>query len=266
MTDSLLEIEGLSVTYRSERAPVSALDDVSFAMARERLGIVGESGSGKSTLGRAILGLLPPTARIDAAAIRFDGMDLDRRSGRRGRGLRGRRIGLVPQHPAQSLNPLITVGGHLRELCRIHLGLRGAAADTLGRDLLEAVGLTETDRVWRAYPHEVSGGMAQRVAIALALLPEPDLVVADEATSALDAITRLEITALLDALAQARGMAVIMISHDLSLVRRWCNRVLVMQRGRIVDRRDCAALEDSPHPYTRQLLAARPRLERRADG
>lgn len=262
MSDHLLSIEELRITYRTDHGPVHAVDGLTFDMDRERLGLVGESGSGKSSLARAIIGLLPRTAQISAARLAFDGMDATARSRRQMRRLRGRHIGLIPQHPLQALNPMLTIGRHVREVCRQHLRSGGATAQRLGLEALDAARLSDPHRVWRAYPHELSGGMAQRVMIALALLPEPDLLIADEPTSALDAVTRHEIVDLLLELAGTRGMAVLMISHDLTMVSRLCDRILVMQDGQIVDRTQSATMEETTHPYTRTLLDARPRLER----
>jgi peptide/nickel transport system ATP-binding protein len=259
MSAGLLEIEDLRLRFGGER-PFDALSGVGFAMGRERLGIVGESGSGKSLTARAILRLLPPGAVMTARRIVFDGIDL-LAAGEAGlRTLRGRRIGLVLQDPRFSLNPVMPVGRQIAEAYRAHSRASRREAREKALAMLEAVRIREPTRVYDLYPHEISGGMGQRVMIATMLAPDPDLLIADEPTSALDVTVAIEVLSILDAEVRRRGMGLIFISHDLDLVAGFCDRVLVMERGRIVENCPAAALERAQHPYTRRLLAARPQL------
>ncbi|EPX87652.1 ABC-type dipeptide/oligopeptide/nickel transport system, ATPase component [Rubellimicrobium thermophilum DSM 16684] len=274
MTAPLLDLRGLSVLYPGEHGATLAVDNVSFTLRREKLGIVGESGSGKSTLGRALLRLLPQ-ARITAERMTFDGMDLLSLPERAMRHLRGRRMSMILQDPKFSLNPIRRVGDQVAEACRIHLRCSRAEARERSLAMLEAVQIADPRRVYHLYPHEVSGGMGQRIMIAMMLLPEPDLVIADEPTSALDVTVRLQVLRILDRLVTERGIGLLMISHDLNLVRNFCDRVLIMYAGRVVESLPAADLERARHPYTQALLAAQPRIggdrsplkvpERRAD-
>ena len=257
---SLLDIKNLSVTFDTETGPVQAVRGVSFSLGRERLGIVGESGSGKTMTGRAVLRLIRPPGRIEADAMTFDGQDLMRASEREMRALRGKRIGMVMQDPKFSLNPVMTVGRQLTEGLRLRDGLGRADATTKALAALEAVQIRDPERVMDAYPHELSGGMGQRVMIAMMLIPEPDLLIADEPTSALDVTVQAEVLTILDNLVRDRNMSLIFISHDLRLVARFCDRVLVMYKGRIVEEVAAGKLLDAQHPYTRGLLNCLPRI------
>lgn len=257
---SLLEVKNLRVTFDTETGPVQAVRGVSFTLGRERLGIVGESGSGKTMTGRAVLRLIRPPGRIEADAMSFDGHDLNAASEREMRALRGKRIGMVMQDPKYSLNPVMTVGRQLTEGLRLRDGLGRADAAAKAIAALEAVQIRDPARVMEAYPHELSGGMGQRVMIAMMLIPEPDLLIADEPTSALDVTVQAEVLSILDALVRDRGMGLIFISHDLRLVARFCDRVLVMYRGRVVEELQAQNLLDAQHPYTRGLLDCLPRI------
>ena len=257
---SLLDIKNLRVTFDTETGPVQAVRGVSFSLGRERLGIVGESGSGKTMTGRAVLRLIRPPGRIEADAMTFDGQDLMRASEREMRALRGKRIGMVMQDPKFSLNPVMTVGRQLTEGLRLRDGLGRADATTKALAALEAVHIRDPERVMDAYPHELSGGMGQRVMIAMMLIPEPDLLIADEPTSALDVTVQAEVLSILDTLVRDRNMSLIFISHDLRLVARFCDRVLVMYKGRIVEEIAAGKLLDAQHPYTRGLLNCLPRI------
>ncbi|MEL6268168.1 MAG: ABC transporter ATP-binding protein, partial [Pseudomonadota bacterium] len=240
---SLLEIDDLRVTFDTPAGAVEAVRGVSFTLGRERLGIVGESGSGKTMTGRSVLRLIRPPGRIEAAAMRFDGVDLIRASEREMRGLRGRRIAMVMQDPKFSLNPVMKVGRQLTEGLRLRDGLSAREARIKAEAALEAVQIRDTARVFDAYPHELSGGMGQRVMIAMMLIPEPDLLIADEPTSALDVTVQAEVMRILDDLVRERGMGLIFISHDLPLVGRFCDRILVMYRGRVVETVEAGQLD-----------------------
>ncbi|MFQ5938606.1 MAG: ABC transporter ATP-binding protein [Alphaproteobacteria bacterium] len=255
---ALLAVEDLRVSFATVTGVVEAVRGVSFTMGRERLGIVGESGSGKSMVGRAILGLVPPPGRVGARRLEFDGIDLTQAGAKRRRALRGRRIAMILQDPNYSLNPVITVG---RQIAEAYRGLSRAAARERALGMLEAVRVPDPERVLRAYPHELSGGMAQRVMIAMMLAPGPDLLIADEPTSALDVSVSVQVLAILDDLVGRGRMGLILISHDLGLVASFCDRVLVMYGGRIVESCPASELESARHPYTRGLLAARPRID-----
>ncbi|NGM47348.1 ABC transporter ATP-binding protein [Rhodobacter sp. SGA-6-6] len=257
---SLLEVQNLRVTFDTETGPVQAVRGVSFSLGRERLGIVGESGSGKTMTGRSVLRLIRPPGRIAADRMVFDGQDLMRASERDMRALRGKRIGMVMQDPKYSLNPVMTVGEQLTEGLRRRDRIRGAEARAKAVAALEAVQIRDPDRVMAAYPHELSGGMGQRVMIAMMLIPEPDLLIADEPTSALDVTVQAEVLSILDALVRDRGMGLIFISHDLRLVGRFCDRVLVMFKGRVVEELEARRLTEARHPYTRGLLNCLPRI------
>ena len=256
MTAPLLEVSDLVVRFGHREA----VRGVSFAMGRERLGIVGESGSGKSLTGRAILRLLPPGAAMRATRLAFAGVDLLAAGEYEMRALRGRRLALVLQDPRFSLNPLIPVGRQIAESYRAHHRASAREAQERAIAMLETVQIREPRRVYDLYPHEVSGGMGQRAMIAMMLAGDPDLLIADEPTSALDVTVQAQVLAVLDEQVSRRGMGLILISHDLDLVASFCDRVLVMERGRIVESCAAAALDQAQHPYTRRLLASRPRL------
>jgi peptide/nickel transport system ATP-binding protein len=248
MTD-LLAVSDLSVRF-AEREVVRG---VSLAMGRERVGIVGESGAGKSMLGRAIMGLLPPGASM-TGHVTFDGRDFSSN-------MRGKRIALVLQDPRFSLNPAMPVGAQIAEVLRAHRGLSARDAKAEAVRLLDAVRIREPEQVYRRYPHQLSGGMGQRAMIAMMLAPNPDLLIADEPTSALDASVAGGILSLLDAEVTRRGMGILLISHDLDLVANFCDRVMVMKDGAIVETLPARDLGNAQNPYTRQLLAAQLKLD-----
>jgi peptide/nickel transport system ATP-binding protein len=257
---SLLEVENLRVTFSTETGPVEAVRGVSFQLGRERLGIVGESGSGKTMTGRAVLRLIRPPGKIQTDRMIFDGQDLSKASEWDMRALRGRRIAMVMQDPKYSLNPVMRVGDQLTEGLRQRDRLGAAEARKKALAALEAVQIRDPERVMDAYPHELSGGMGQRVMIAMMLIPEPDLLIADEPTSALDVTVQAEVLSILDGLVRERGMGLIFISHDLRLVARFCDRVLVMYKGRVVEELVARDLMAAQHPYTRGLLNCLPRI------
>lgn len=259
-TNPLLEVEDLRVSFPTPTGLFHAVRGVSFTVGRERLGIVGESGSGKSLTGRAIMQLLPANAHLSARRLAFDGIDLLSASSRTLRSLRGARMSLVLQDPKYSLNPVMTVGAQIAEAARIHGGVSKAEARRKALAMLEAVRIRDPERVYRLYPHEVSGGMGQRIMIAMMLVPEPDLLIADEPTSALDVTVQLQVLAILDDLVRQRGMGLIFISHDLELVASFCDRVIVMYAGRVMEELSAHDLPAARHPYTRGLLNSLPRL------
>ncbi|MCY3597179.1 MAG: ABC transporter ATP-binding protein [Rhodospirillales bacterium] len=259
--DPLLIVDGLSVTFDTPRGAVAAVRDVGFTLGREKLGIVGESGSGKSQTGRALLGLLARNGRMSARQHSFDGVDLLRAGEAERRALLGRRISMILQDPKFSLNPVMTVGEQIVEAFRVHAGLSRREAHDRALAMLEAVRIREPRYVFDAWPHEISGGMGQRVMIAMMMVPEPDLIIADEPTSALDVTVQLQVLALLDDMLARRGASLIFISHDLNLVASFCDRVLVMYAGRVVETLGAAELHAARHPYTRGLLACQPRVD-----
>ena len=260
----LLRVEDLHVTYNTPTGLVQAVKGVSFELGREKLGIVGESGSGKSQTGRAILGLTATGGQVRARRLEFDGTDLLHADARTMRQVRGGCISMIMQDPKYSLNPVMTIGAQIEEAFLVHNGTTRRIARERTLDMLQAVRIREPERVYRAYPHEVSGGMGQRVMIAMMMIPEPDIIIADEPTSALDVTVQLQVLAVLDDMLRERGMGLIFISHDLNLVATFCDRVLIMYGGRIVETCRADALNEAKHPYTRALLNSLPRLDQPA--
>ncbi len=256
----LLTVDDLRVSFPTRTGNIDAVRGVSFTLGRERLGIVGESGSGKSQTGRAIMGLTPPHAKITAQKLEFDGIDLLNASPRERRALRGGRIAMVLQDPKYSLNPVMTIGRQIAETLRAHGKFSSATIHDRSIAMLEAVQIRDPERVMKLYPHEVSGGMGQRVMIAMMLIAEPEMLIADEPTSALDVTVQLDVLAILDKLVSERGMGLIFISHDLRLVSSFCDRVIVMYAGRIVEEIAASDLAAAKHPYTQGLLDCMPKL------
>ena len=256
---SQLVVEDLRISFRTPQRVVEAVRGVSFTVGQEKVGIVGESGSGKSMTGRAILRLTPPHAEVSAKRLHFGATDLLACTERDMLQVRGRRISMIMQDPRHALDPVMRVGQQIAEAIPRERG--GSRAERRDRVLamLEAVHIRDPRRVFDLYPHEVSGGMGQRVMIAMMLMPEPSLLIADEPTSALDVTVRLRVLAIRDELVGQRNLGLIFISHDLNLVASFCDRVLIMYAGRIVE--ECAAgeLARAQHPYTRGLLASLPR-------
>jgi peptide/nickel transport system ATP-binding protein len=257
----LLTVEDLHVTYDTPTGLVRAVSGVSFELGREKLGIVGESGSGKSQTGRAILGLTASGGQVRARRMEFKGTDLLTANERTMRQIRGAGISMIMQDPKYSLNPVMTVGAQIKEALLIHsrTSKREAHARTL--DMLRAVKIREPERVYKAYPHEVSGGMGQRIMIAMMMIPEPDIIIADEPTSALDVTVQLQVLAVLDDMITERGMGLIFISHDLSLIASFCDRILIMYGGRVMEQCTADNLHKAQHPYTRGLLNCLPSLD-----
>jgi peptide/nickel transport system ATP-binding protein len=259
--DPVLVVDDLRVAFPNRDGGFTeAVRGVSFALGRERLGIVGESGSGKSQTGRAILGLTAPEGRVTAQRLQFHGTDLLGCSPRQRRALRGGRIAMVLQDPKFSLNPVMTIGDQIIETLRAHSRVSGREARQAALVALESVQIDDPARVFRLYPHEVSGGMGQRAMIAMMLIANPELLIADEPTSALDVTVQLQVLAILDGLVRQRGMGLIFISHDLRLVSTFCDRILVMYAGRVVEEIAAGGLADARHPYTLGLLNCLPKL------
>lgn len=254
----LLTVEDLRVSFPTRTGVVEAVRGVTFSLGRERLGIVGESGSGKSQTGRAIMGLTPPHARITAKTLNFDGIDLLKASARQRRDLRGNRVAMILQDPKYSLNPVMTIGRQIVETLRTHRKIGSSEAKERAIAMLEAVQIRDAARVFDLHPHEVSGGMGQRAMIAMMLIAEPELLIADEPTSALDVTVQLDVLGILDKLVSERGMGLIFVSHDLRLVSSFCDRVIVMYAGRIVEEIAAADLRNARHPYTQGLLSCMP--------
>jgi peptide/nickel transport system ATP-binding protein len=261
VTSALLEVDDLSVVLSTARGPLRALAGVSLRLEQGRaLGVVGESGSGKTMLARAILQLLPPMAQV-SGSTRFDGKPLQTLPPEALRALRGKEIAVVFQDPMTSLNPVLTVGSQIVETLLEHFGLAASAARTRAVELLASVGIPEPERRATQYPHQLSGGMRQRVAIAIALSCEPRLLLADEPTTALDVTVQAQILDLLARERTRRNMAMMLITHDLGIVAGRTDAVLVMYAGRVVERAPTRALfKEMRHPYTEALLAAIPRV------
>jgi len=260
--DALLLVDRLSVGYRSRRATVQAVRDVSFTVAAgETVALVGGSGSGKSTTAHSIVRLLPPSAEVGGGRVLLRGEDLTRLRPRALRAVRGRRVGLIPQDPAVSLNPVLRVGRQVAEVLLLHRLADRRNAPALAVEALAAAGLDRPSARARQYPHELSGGMRQRVLIAIALVARPALVIADEATSALDVTVQRQVLDHLQAMTRDLGTSVLMITHDLGVAADRADRILVMHEGRIVEQGAPEQVLRSPeHPYTRSLIEAAPSL------
>lgn len=260
----LLDVKNLSVSFRGEGGIVTAIHDVSFSINKgETLGVVGESGSGKSLTSLAILGLIPnPPGFISGGEIVFDGVDLRKVPSSQLRAIRGKRIAMIFQDPMSSLNPVLTIGQQIGESLQLHLGMSKRSALAHSIELLDLVGIPSPHKRVHEYPHEFSGGMRQRVMIAMALSCNPELLIADEPTTALDVTIQAQILELIDQLRQEFGTAVMLITHDLGLVAGKTDRVVVMYAGRIVEEARTEQLFETPMmPYTRGLLDSLPRLE-----
>ena len=260
----LLEVKDLRTQFVTDDGLVRAVDGVSFGVAKgEIVGLVGESGCGKSVTNLSVLGLLPkPQGRIAGGSVRFEERELVGLPERALREIRGNRIAMIFQDPMTSLNPYLRVEEQLAEVGQLHLGLSRSEAVARAVELLDRVGIPDPEQRIRSYPHEFSGGMRQRAMIAMALLCDPDLLIADEPTTALDVTIQAQILELLKGLRDERGMAIILITHDLGVVAGMCDRVIVMYAGRIVEEGPTKDIYADPtHPYTRALLESVPRLD-----
>ena len=262
---ALLEIENLSVEFPSRSSVLHAVEGVSLSLdAGDVLGIVGESGSGKSVTMMALMGLVPYPGRVTASKMRFDGHDLLGLSSRERNRLTGKDVAMIFQEPTTSLNPCFSVGFQLAETLRVHLGMDSKAAKRRSIELLEQVGISDPETRLRAYPHQLSGGMNQRVMIAMAIACNPKLLIADEPTTALDVTIQAQILDLLRSLQRERGMALVLITHNMGVVSDMAQRVAVMYAGQIMEQQPAQALFQRPrHPYTEALMAA---LPERSDG
>jgi ABC-type dipeptide/oligopeptide/nickel transport system ATPase component len=263
MTDSLLQVRNLKTQFFTDDGIVNAVDDVSFDLApRETLGVVGESGSGKSVTSLSVMRLIQPPGRITHGQILWKGHDLLKYSEAQMRKIRGNDIAMIFQEPMTSLDPLYTVGNHIEEALDLHQNLHSKEAREKAVEALEAVGIDDARRRVDAYPHQMSGGMRQRVMIAIALSCNPELLVADEPTTALDVTIQAKILDLLKELREQREMALLLITHNMGLIAEMCDRVAVMHNGKIVE---MAAVDDlfarPAHPYTRGLLRSIPTLD-----
>ena len=258
---NLLDVQNLWVKFPTRQGLFEAVRGVSFSLGQERLGIVGESGSGKSMTGRAILRLIRPPGIVEADHIMLAGTDLMALSEKEMRAVRGQRISMVMQDPKFSLNPVMRIGDQIIEAYLLHNKTSKADARRKSLEMLDAVSIRDPERVMRAYPHEMSGGMGQRIMIAMMLIPNPQILIADEPTSALDVSVQRQVLDIMDVLVKDRGMGLIFISHDLNLVAEFCDRVLIMYAGRIVEVCDADRLHEAQHPYTRGLLNSLPRLD-----
>ncbi|MFF2319462.1 ABC transporter ATP-binding protein [Agrobacterium sp. NPDC058088] len=256
----LVEIENLKIAFQTRTSRFEAVRGVSMKLGTEKLGIVGESGSGKSLTARALMKLLPSNADIRADKLAFDGIDIISASERQMRQIRGKRAGFILQDPKYSLNPVKTMGAQIAEAWRAHKGGSKRAAMEAAIGLLDQVKIRNPRQVASSYAHEVSGGMGQRVMIAMMLAPDPELLIADEPTSALDATVQAEILRLIEELVSERGMGLILISHDLPLVSHFCDRVAVMYSGRVMEELKASELLKAEHPYTKGLLNCIPSL------
>ena len=257
---TLLSVDRLCLEFRTRNGVVRALEDVSISLSEgASLGLVGESGSGKSVLSYAILGILDPAARITRGTIRFDGRDLLADGGKAMRAMRGRELAMIFQNPRVALNPIRQIGQQLEDVLRRHTGLRGSALRRRAIDCLAEVRIPDPEQRYGAYPFELSGGMCQRVMIAIALACRPRMLIADEPTTGLDTTTQAAIMRLVRDLSREKGMATLLITHDLGLAREFCPELAVMHAGHIVEHGPTETLfRASAHPYTSQLVHATP--------
>ena len=258
-----LNVESLNVRFVNGKKVMHAGRDVSFTLGREKLAIVGESGSGKSTVGRSLLKLHPGSAQITANALQFGDVDLLSASEKAMQKIRGQRISMIMQDPKYSLNPVVRVGDQIAEAYLAHHKASRSESRERVLQMLDKVHIRDPKRVYNLYPHEVSGGMGQRIMIAMMVITNPEVIIADEPTSALDVSVRQQVLNVLEELVVEQQMGLIFVSHDLNLVRNYCDRVLVMYAGRVVESLAASDLHRAEHPYTRGLLAALPSMDNR---
>ncbi|AHF78103.1 Nickel-transporting ATPase [Sodalis praecaptivus] len=253
----LLQVDRLRITLPAQ-PPVALVNSLSFCLGQERVALVGESGSGKSLTARALMGLLPAPLTMDAAGLRFRGEDLTRLRQRDWNRLRGNGIAIVLQDPKYALNPGQTIGTQVMEPLVLHQRLGRRERQEKMLEMLAAVGLPDPRKLSDRYPHQLSGGMGQRVMLAIALINDPRLLIADEPTSALDSAMRDQVLSLIEKLVAERNMGLLLISHDLQQVAQHCERVMVMYRGELLDQLPAGELANATHPYTRTLWSCRP--------
>ncbi|MDE0969562.1 MAG: ABC transporter ATP-binding protein [Octadecabacter sp.] len=263
--EPLLNVENLWVRFPSRNADFDAVRGVSFTLGQERLGIVGESGSGKSLTGRALLRLIQSPGIVEADRMTLHGENILHASEARMRQLRGGQISMIMQDPKFSLNPVMSVGQQMSEALRAHKKVSKSQARIQTIKMLDEVAIRDPERVFDLFPHEVSGGMGQRIMIAMMLLPNPKILIADEPTSALDVSVQIQVLDIMDKLVRDRGMGLIFISHDLNLVAKFCDRIIIMYAGRIVETCKASELRQAKHPYTLGLLNSVPNLEHPRD-
>lgn len=263
MSTPKIHVDSLNVRFVNGKKVMHAVRDVSFSLGQEKLAIVGESGSGKSTVGRSLLKLHPASAQITAKAMQFGDVDLLGAGERAMQKVRGQRISMIMQDPKYSLNPVVKVGEQIAEAYLAHHKASRSEARERVLLMLEKVHIRDPKRVYNLYPHEVSGGMGQRIMIAMMVITNPEVIIADEPTSALDVSVRQQVLSVLEELVVEQQMGLIFVSHDLNLVRNYCDRVLVMYAGRVVESLAACDLQYAEHPYTRGLLAALPSMDNR---
>jgi peptide/nickel transport system ATP-binding protein len=263
----ILAIEDLHLEIRSDRRRIPILRGVNLTVTPGEVhGLVGESGAGKSMVGRVVLGIAPLRSRVSGGMVRFDGQDITHLSEGKRRNLMGRGMALIPQDPMTALNPAFRIGDQITDVLRLHMGLDKAAARARALDLLNDVHIRAPERVLRQYPHELSGGMRQRVLIAIAFSCQPKLIIADEPTTALDVTVQRQVLGLIKALQAERGTALLFITHDLGVVAKLCDRITVLHDGRVLEQGAVADVFKAPkHAYTRALMKATPRYDRPGD-
>ena len=265
--DNLLEVKNLKTTFKLEDGILTAVNDVSFTVEKNTtLGLVGESGCGKSVTAFSILRLISPPGKIEMGEVIFDGEDLLKKSKKEMRRIRGKNISIIFQEPMTSLNPVFTVGSQIDEVLRLHLGLKGDAARVKTIELLKEVRIPLPEQRYREYPHQLSGGMRQRVMIAMALACSPKLLICDEPTTALDVTVQAQILRVIDDLKRTNDTTVIIITHDLAIISEVANKVIVMYAGRIVEESESKEIFLHPrHPYTEALLKSIPSSSKRGE-
>ncbi|MGP9643343.1 MULTISPECIES: ABC transporter ATP-binding protein [unclassified Halomonas] len=261
----VLTVEKLNVSFRTDEGLKHAVRDVSFTLKNEKLAIVGESGSGKSTVGKAILKLNPPSSIVTADKLQFKDCNILTCDDKQIRSIRGQHISMIMQDPKFSLNPVITVGDQISEALRVHQNITRHEAKRAAIKMLHEVSISDPEHVYSQYPHEISGGMGQRVMIAMMVIPEPDIIIADEPTSALDVSVQQDVLNILNELVERKNISLIFVSHDLNLVKKFCDRVLVMYEGKVVESIQANELSNATHPYTRGLMESLPSLKHRRD-
>ncbi|MEH7009311.1 ABC transporter ATP-binding protein [Neobacillus niacini] len=261
MSSNILEVKNLKTTFSSRKTSFNAVDGISFHVAKgETLGIVGESGCGKSVTSLSIMGLVKPPGTVSGDKIDFNGVNLLKLSKKEMRNLRGSKMGMIFQEPMTSLNPVYSVGDQIGESLKIHKKLKGKVLKEKVVDLLKQVGIPRPDEIYHNYPHQLSGGMRQRVMIAIAMACDPKLIIADEPTTALDVTIQAQILELMKDLQSKKGMSMILITHDLGVVSEVCDRLVVMYAGKVVETGPVKEVLRNPsHPYTKGLLASLPK-------